>query len=142
PTVLAANQDRPRFLALDSTSVYWTTTSEVHKVPVGGGSVVPLASVLSPPPRGRPWAVAVDRSAVYFTSGDDKSVYEVPLTGGPTQTLAESQFSPLSLVVAGAGAYWTNTDGSVRRWLRATGAVDTLATDSANLFPNHLLHVG
>lgn len=75
-TVLAANLDQPHYLALDGTSVYFTTSSTVGACPLAGcvGNERVLAER-----QAQPYAIAVD----------DKAVYWVCVSGGTVMKVAK-----------------------------------------------------
>ncbi len=63
PTAIASGQMGPEHLAVDSTSVYWTTRTTVMKAPLDGGPLTTLASG-----QDRAFAIAVDSKSVYWTT--------------------------------------------------------------------------
>lgn len=94
---------------VDAASVYYpaTTTGEIDKIPLGGGTPVPLALAdqLSYD------ILAQDGSSIYWIS--QVHVSRVPKGGGQTTYLDDGAivadpFFPASIVVDGSRVYWTN----------------------------------
>lgn len=141
-------------MALDSTSVYWTTqflpgtdTTAVMKIGKMGGSPVTLATEQSS--IGRP---AVDSTNVYYArggsatvngvkQGPDGAVVSVPLAGGTPRTLVSLQgVTPGFVAVEGTYVYFTTTPyppgpgasraGALMRVPVASGSATTLASES------------
>lgn len=103
-------------IALDSTSVYWSSGNQngsIYKIPTAGGCPSVVVTGQS-----APHAVASDGKNVYFanqgsnpTSG---TVNSVPVGGGNVTPIAMNQTFPLDIVVDNTNVYWTNSgDGSV-----------------------------
>jgi DNA-binding beta-propeller fold protein YncE len=96
-------------IAVDSTSVYWTTIDgSVTKIGLAGGSPVTLVSGQSPQ------GIAVDANNVYWTntgaSSTDGKVMKVPLGGGTPITLASGQNGPSGIAADRTSVYWVNYD--------------------------------
>jgi hypothetical protein len=83
PLTLASGQSVA--IAVDTTSVYWSTVAgTLMKVPLGGGTSQTLAS-----PNTTVFFLAVDATSVYWTETlTGGSLVKVPIAGGATQTLA------------------------------------------------------
>jgi len=138
---LATSQPGASALAIDGTSVYWTTNSgpspsRVMKVGLSGGVPVQLASLEGPI-----WALAVNGTSVYFTNGraasTSVSIESMPLAGGAPTTLISGQSAQV-LALDSANMYWTNqgtgTNGTVMKMPLDGGSPTTLASGQA--YPN------
>jgi len=66
PTTIVSNQVTPGTIAVDSTTVYWTTNRAVMKAPLHGGTVITLAA-----DQDAPDAIAVDSASVYWVTKDN-----------------------------------------------------------------------
>jgi hypothetical protein len=122
-------------MAIDSTSVYWTTCGDptggfVLTVPKAGGEVVTLAS------GDRLSGIAVDAANVYWIAGtadaSSGAVMKMPSSGGIATTLSvrsESPSSPSHIAVDDTSVYWTEqTIGAVMKVPRTGGAPTTVST--------------
>jgi hypothetical protein len=102
--LLAAGQDCPMGLAVDTDNVYWTTFQPddggaVMKAPIHGGPSVALATGLY-----GPRSIAVDPTNVYWL--DFSRVMKVPIAGGPAVVLADNQ-APNEIAIDSTNVYWT-----------------------------------
>jgi sugar lactone lactonase YvrE len=129
PVVLATAQNKPRGLAVDGTSVYWSnagaggTTGSVMKCNrTDGTGLTALASALM-----NPRELTIDGAYVYFTDYGSKIVARISKTAAPgtaPESLATAQNNPLGIVVDTKHVYWTNYgtgslyDGSVVRLVK------------------------
>jgi hypothetical protein len=111
-------------IALDATSVYWTSFADpcvVMKAPLAGGTPTVLAKV-----SGSGSAIAVDESRVYWITS--ASVYSLPTAGGDPTVLAPS--GGTGLAIDASNVYFTNHGfpGIVAKVPLAGGAVKVLAS--------------
>jgi hypothetical protein len=113
---LATDQEGVGALAVDGTSVYWTTivTGNVMKVPLGGGPPVVLATN-----QGGATGIVVDESYVYWTIAEPMpsgSLWRVGLDGGTPSLLVSAQNAPTGVTLDDASLYWTNEYGIDGVW--------------------------
>jgi hypothetical protein len=104
------NQAYAEAIAVDATSVYWTTNTTVMKVPIGGGTSITLASGQDSSGSGNlgiDTGIAVDATSVYWTNLGAGEVRKVPLDGGASVVLATGT-SPLRIAVDDTAVYWTD----------------------------------
>jgi hypothetical protein len=132
--VLAASQDRPIGIAVDTDNVYWvnqtTFQGRVMKQSLGGGDPVELAnSELYPED------IAVDGTHVYWTNrAGTGSIVRVPIDGGSKTVLASGAglVNTYHLAIDDTHVYWTNGGdgaytGSVMRVPLAGGTAEPIA---------------
>lgn len=120
--------------------------STVYFACAGNGTVASLAPGEAQPQllasgQHEPWAIAVDRTHVYFTTRGTQDnlnggVVRVPLAGGPIQVIASGLSAPMHLALDDANVYVSTLgqraqnyeDSKVVRIPKAGGAQEVVAT--------------
>jgi hypothetical protein len=99
------------YLAVDASSVYWTTLSTVMKVGVNGGSPVTLAA------GGNNFqCLAIDGQALYWDDSGAGTILKVPLGGGQVTTLASGESGAAGIAVDATSVYWANSNaGTIKK---------------------------
>jgi hypothetical protein len=129
PTALATGETNLFSIAIDATTVYYSTFAatggRVAKVPIGGGTITPLATGLSYSRR-----LVLYNGNLYFGDANGTVIKTVPAAGGSVTTLVVTgQGDVAGLAVDMTGIYWTDNNNStmVRSDLNGTNVV-TLAS--------------
>jgi hypothetical protein len=129
PTMLAWNQDTPIAIAVDSTSLYWTTNgdlSAIVKMPLGGGAVTTLTQNVW----GQIASIALDATNVYWAAyAANGDVVATPLAGGSSSIYAAARYGASFGVVDSSYAYWSE-EGGVMRVPIGGGTIERLAVVS------------
>jgi sugar lactone lactonase YvrE len=111
-TTLSPSEQQPSAIAVDATNIYWAdkvnTIGTVKSIPIGGGSINPIAQN-----QGAPAGVAVDSQYVYWTNYDDNTVRKAPLAGGMSFTFASGQNNPSAIAVDNTSVYWANQGSGI-----------------------------
>jgi hypothetical protein len=144
-TTIAANEDNPNGISVDSTGVYWETygvqggvggapDEAILAAGLDGGSVVTLASGES-----HPYAVWADPNDAYvywvdqgtpgnvYTDGSVRRIRKDGTSGGVPTTLATDQQDPVGIVGDGTCIYWLNLGPTNSSGYSTTGQVLKLA---------------
>lgn len=121
-STVATNTNGARWMASDSTNVYWTEEGgNVSQAAQSGFALTVLETGVSFPRK-----LFSNGTNVYYISAgtlaggfQDGSLTKVPVGGGGSTVLASSQLRPFDVLVAGSWAYWTsvgidNQSGSVQ----------------------------
>ncbi|MGH7326911.1 MAG: hypothetical protein ACREJX_01045 [Polyangiaceae bacterium] len=120
PTLISESGGSPFDLAVDGTSVYWTTGAggQVLRCPLAGcGANAPVVIADN---QGMPAGIAVDSSGIYWVNQTAGTVVRCDVSGcggsGPT-ILTAGSMSPWEIVLDAASIYWTDpgADGRVLR---------------------------
>ncbi|CAN5278762.1 hypothetical protein BH09MYX1_BH09MYX1_02930 [soil metagenome] len=106
PTIVGTGSGFPAGLALDSTDVYWTssTAGNVYKCPKTGCSGSPTIVASN---QTFLQGIAVDSTALYWADGS--AVLTCSKSNCVPTALVSNQTAPTSIVLDGANVYWTDT---------------------------------
>ncbi len=128
---LASGQTCPWGMAIDDTSVYWTTCGDptggnVLKVSKAGGEVVALGS------GDRLSGIAVANGSVYWVAGTSDAssgaIMEIPVGGGAMTTLASMSGDPAHIAADSSCIYWSEImAGTVMKVPITGGEATTIA---------------
>jgi hypothetical protein len=147
PKVLASHQANPGALALDASSVYWTTfgssasEGSIVKVSKQGDTPVTLADHQSVP-----FGIAVDDTQVYWANydagGPNGALMAVPKRGGTPKVLVATADGPRSVVVDATRAYFLTASaliavakhGGAPITVTPTQCGSSIAADDASLY--------
>jgi hypothetical protein len=129
-TTLVSGSNCPRYIATDSTDVYWTTennSGSIQRISKNGGIVTTIASELGLGIRG----IAVDSTNIYYTvTGYNGYIKKISKSGGIATTLATETY-PGGIAVDSSNVYWTNSY-SINRVSINGGSVTILASSGLN----------
>jgi hypothetical protein len=106
PLAIASAQTNPGGIAVDAHDVYWLSEAGVFKVPIGGGTIVPLSSA-KPYPYS---SFAVDGISAYWVDSSTYAIVKAPLSGGPVVSVVPMpSVQPYAgLAVDATSVYWAS----------------------------------
>ncbi len=110
PSALATSQDHPIGIAIDATSVYWTTQlgGTVMRSSLDGATRVTIAAG-----QNQPGPIAVSADAIYWENRGDGTLMRAPIAGGAPSVLATGSLGGLNRIAPDASnVYWTNTNSN------------------------------
>jgi hypothetical protein len=119
PQDLATDQGNPRALALDASYVYYSTDTEIRKVPLEGGVQPTTLAAAGIVPE-----MVVDGDSLYYVDTTANQLVRLPLDGGEATELIEA-VAPAPFAVYGGEVYFLQNpviyavpiDGGARRSL-------------------------
>jgi hypothetical protein len=143
PAIVARGQINAMGIAVDATSIYWTTASGADtggglwKMPVAGGTIEKLTSADAPT------RLALDSSTVYAATGTaNPKLIAVPKAGGASRVVATPTNQVHYLTVDATSLYWSDSSsinkvalaGGVPLLVASANLAFGVAVDSASLF--------
>jgi hypothetical protein len=112
----------PQGIAVDSTYVYWGSTDEIMRVPIGGGARTTFASTQAV------GGIVSDANDLYWSNGKD-AVMKAPREGGRPTVVANATASAYVAAVDATNVYWTDmSSGTISKAPVGGGAATVLAT--------------
>lgn len=125
---LKAEQGTPGDIVLDSQNVYWSNYSDggaILKVRKDGQDFLSLTSSSGP------WGITVDSSNVYWTISAGE-IRTIPIAGGSSSWLVQSENDPRAITVSGGKLYWSTTGSPGEAGPVAVGKIRSSNLDGSN----------
>ena len=106
PIAIASAQTNPGGIAVDAHDVYWLSEAGVFKVPIGGGTILPLSSAKPYPSS----SFVVDGISAYWVDSSTYAIVKAPLAGGPVVAVVPmpSVQPDRGLAVDATSVYWAS----------------------------------
>jgi hypothetical protein len=120
------------YLAVDASHVYWSTQTEIFRVPKVGGSAA-IVTALDPKPETFAVSLALDDSHVYASTHENQSVVRAPKAGGAYEVMARTTTTTSGVAVGDRAVYfgdYTSNGGGTVQGLDLTSAATSVVFPS------------
>lgn len=125
-TLAVLDSEEPSYISVDSTSVYFVTSSDVRAVPKDASAPpVTLTSVSGAALRG------IDRSGTsLYVADSNGSVQRTPIAGGPALPLWSGTGAPETLVAISPYVYWADPDANAILRVSQSGGAEQIVSSA------------
>jgi hypothetical protein len=107
---------QPLRVAVDSTSVYWTSHVGIGAADKTNGQIAWSNNLQG----GQPWGLAIDATDIYYTDVVLNAIMRAPIATGTIKSIVSNQASPRGLFGDATNIYWTTSTGNVMMSAKAT----------------------